>query len=614
MSQEQAENSFGITFAAFLVFFYMMAAVFEKYKPLIGHETSATVILGCAWSGVFFWLNGDNQVLIETYSFNEQLFFGVILPPLIFNSGFSMKRKKFFENIGNIMIFGLVVTLVCFVIFTAASYLALAPGTLMMFHSSTKETLPIQLNTMHLMLFTSLLCSSDVVAAVSIVDYQSQPKLYSCIFGEGVFNDIVSIVLFNTVLLINETSFKAVTPFIIFLQFFSLAIVSIAIGVAFGFTTSLMIKHMRSLTISAVTETFIMFIMGFMAYFTSNATKILGLEMSGIISLLTCSIIQSHYTWYNLSPQGKATSVVTYAFLGHTAEAAVYSYVGISLYNAIPGWWSFDWIAVQMAIIIFGRIVGVFCTFYLFRLCFKKKTISFKELCFITYGGMIRGAIAFALVLVIPHECVAGDCHYNCSILPCYSEAQYELAKSTTLSIVMLTTLIFGTFMKVFQHCLLGKPETAHSVRERGSIYESIQHPNMEEETSEQGTKRESDEPEKNIGFADSKFAKWFGKFDEQTLRPFLIRNYTQNAVELQDAYNELLMTEFNDKDPTEMSKRVDEMASAVRKMTIQAVNRRGQGFGQDLLNANEDFFTTRESSLTPTAKKTNAPNFGINA
>ena len=94
---------------------------------------------------------------------------------------------------------------------------------------------------------------------------------------------------------------------------------------------------------------------------------------------------------------------MTFAFLGRTAEAAVYSYVGISLFSTIPGNWSISWIGIQFTIIIVGRIIAVFGTFYLFRLCFKKKTISFAELIFITYGGMIRGAIAFALVLTIPH-------------------------------------------------------------------------------------------------------------------------------------------------------------------------------------------------------------------
>ena len=119
------------------------------------------------------------------------------------------------------------------------------------------------------MLFTSLLCSSDVVAAVSIVDFESQPKLYSCIFGEGVFNDIVSIVLFNTVLALQSIEFSTSTPFLILAQFFSLAVVSVAIGLVFGMVTALMFKYMRFLTISAVTETFIMLAAGLLSYFVA---------------------------------------------------------------------------------------------------------------------------------------------------------------------------------------------------------------------------------------------------------------------------------------------------------------------------------------------------------
>jgi NhaP-type Na+/H+ or K+/H+ antiporter len=62
------------------------------------------------------------------------------------------------------------------------------------------SSMPIVVDTMQILLICALLCSSDVVAAVSIVDYSKQPKLYSCIFGEGVVNDAVSIILFNTIL------------------------------------------------------------------------------------------------------------------------------------------------------------------------------------------------------------------------------------------------------------------------------------------------------------------------------------------------------------------------------------------------------------------------------
>ena len=95
---------------------------------------------------------------------------------------------------------------------------------------------------------------------------------------------------------------------------------------------------------------------------------------------------------------------MTFAFLGTTAEAAVYSYVGISLFATIPFYWSFGWISAQIFIIVVGRLLAVIGTFYLFKLCFRKKTINFRELLFISYGGMIRGAIAFALVMTIPYD------------------------------------------------------------------------------------------------------------------------------------------------------------------------------------------------------------------
>lgn len=44
-----------------------------------------------------------------------------------------------------------------------------------------------------------MLCSSDVIAAISMLDYNESPKLFSIVYGEGVFNDIVSIILFGVV-------------------------------------------------------------------------------------------------------------------------------------------------------------------------------------------------------------------------------------------------------------------------------------------------------------------------------------------------------------------------------------------------------------------------------
>lgn len=90
-------------------------------------------------------------------------------------------------------------------------------------------------------------------------------------------------------------------------------------------------------------------------------------------------------------------------------------------------------------IIIAGRIIAVFFTFYAFTLCFKKRTIKFKELCFICYAGMIRGAIAFALVLRIPVCDPAKPGEEGC-----ITEVNYNMLVSTTLILVVVTTLVFG--------------------------------------------------------------------------------------------------------------------------------------------------------------------------
>lgn len=223
-------------------------------------------------------------------------------------------------------------------------------------------------------------------------------------------------------------------------------------GLVFGILLSLLFKHCRFFTISPIIETFFVFSFCMVAYFTTGLIKILGLEMSGIIALLTCGIVSAHYAYYNMSTQGRQTATLSFSFIGELSESAVYSYVGLALYSTIPTWWSWSFVVLQLLIIIVGRVMGVISTFYCFRLCFKKKTIKFRELLFITYAGMIRGAIAFALVLKIQYYTNAVE-KEKCE--ECYSQETYDLAVSTTLMLVMMTTLLFGTFMDPVQKILV---------------------------------------------------------------------------------------------------------------------------------------------------------------
>ena len=132
------------------------------------------------------------------------------------------------------------------------------------------------------------------------------------VFGEGIVNDAVAIILFNSVAGFLEKSadshdstFDWITPFEILWNFIKLGVVSILIGLLIGLLGSYSFKKFRFLTVSAIKETFLIFCYGYLAYSISDLCK-----MSGIISLLTAGVIMAHYGWYNLSPQGKHVSSV----------------------------------------------------------------------------------------------------------------------------------------------------------------------------------------------------------------------------------------------------------------------------------------------------------------
>lgn len=92
------------------------------------------------------------------------------------------------------------------------------------------------------------------------------------------------------------------------------------------------------------------------------------------------------------------------------------------------------------AIIIVGRFMAVWTAHGIFKCCCKMKDININELLFITYGGMIRGAIAFGLVLKIDES--VDD---NGETL--FKERGCVI--TTTLACVIITTVGFGSFMPV---------------------------------------------------------------------------------------------------------------------------------------------------------------------
>ena len=132
----------------------------------------------------------------------------------------------------------------------------------------------VSMSTMEIILMSSLLCSTDVIAAISLIKPKKQPKLFSLIFGEGICNDAVAIILFNTVnkfaLSEENKEFDGKDVGIISLNFLVLGIVSILIGVGFGLCQSYLMKKARSLTRDPVAECAIIFSIAYISYVTAE--------------------------------------------------------------------------------------------------------------------------------------------------------------------------------------------------------------------------------------------------------------------------------------------------------------------------------------------------------
>ena len=120
----------------------------------------------------------------------------------------------------------------------------------------------LNLSTMEVLLMCSLLCSTDVIAAVSLINPVEKPKLFSLVFGEGITNDAVSIILFNTVVNFTkeETQFDAGSTLVIAGNFAGLGLQSIGAGIVAGLACSYLLKRIRTLTKSPVSECAMIFV------------------------------------------------------------------------------------------------------------------------------------------------------------------------------------------------------------------------------------------------------------------------------------------------------------------------------------------------------------------
>lgn len=106
---EHLFSSGAVVIMIMLFLYILLGAMLKKCNSPIGHEASLLVLVGAIVSYISFAMGYTNFNTFMTFDAN--FFFYFILPPIIFAAGYNMKRKIFFKNISNIMLFGVFSTI-----------------------------------------------------------------------------------------------------------------------------------------------------------------------------------------------------------------------------------------------------------------------------------------------------------------------------------------------------------------------------------------------------------------------------------------------------------------------------------------------------------------------
>ena len=151
-----------------LLLYVILGSFMEHKKVKFGHETGVALIAGLIISASIHYFAGKEYDI----PFDGTLFFYVCLPPIIFAAGFNMRQKRFFANLGYILFFGVLGTIVVFFAFAGMTYGAMRLNFIQMYEQSTQTWVPLELSFLECLVLGALLCSSDAIAAVSIVKYE----------------------------------------------------------------------------------------------------------------------------------------------------------------------------------------------------------------------------------------------------------------------------------------------------------------------------------------------------------------------------------------------------------------------------------------------------------
>lgn len=464
---------------------------------LIFPESCLLIIVGLIIGLVLYF---TTSVSLDTLTPNT--FFFYMLPPIILDAGYFMPNRLFFDNLGTILLMAVVGT-----IFNIATIgLSLYGCGLAGMFGSFKYPL------LESFLFSSLISAVDPVAVLAVFEeIHVNEVLYIVVFGESLLNDAVTVVIYhmcesyNT---IGAANIIVVDYLNGVASFFVVALGGTIIGVIWGFLTGMATRftdHVR------VIEPIFIFVMAYLAYLNAEI-----FHMSGILAITFCGITMKNYVEANISQKSHTTIKYTLKMLSSSSETVIFMFLGVATIDR-----QHDWNTVFVLLtIFFCSIFRVFGVILLSALAnkFRLHKLSRVDQFVMSYGGL-RGAVAFALVLLIdPH---------HVKLQPMFM--------TTTIAVIYFTVFLQGITIKPLVKILNVKRASKRKPTMNERIHERVMDHLMagvEDIVGKTG----------NYNVRDK-----FKRFDNKFIRPLLIRNLQGAEPKILETYSKLTLRDAMD-------------------------------------------------------------------